>query len=60
MYINKVDKEIENLNSIHHGFQTVEWTYRGFNKWFFFNPGVYQDNSNTDTVKTTSTNPTDV
>ncbi|XP_060862115.1 caspase-3-like [Metopolophium dirhodum] len=56
-----VDKEIENLNSIHHGFQTVEWSFRGFNKWFFFNPGVYQDNSKPDTVMTTSTKPpTDV
>jgi len=56
-----VDKEIENLNSVHHGFQTVEWSFRGFNKWFFFNPGVYRDNSNPDIVKTISTNPpTDV
>lgn len=56
-----VDKEIENLNSIHHGFQTVEWSFRGFNKWLFFNPGVYQDNSNPDNVMTTSTKPpTDV
>lgn len=56
-----MDYEIEKLNSVPHGFQTVEWCFRGFNKWFFFNPGVYRDNSNPDILPiTTSTNPTDV
>lgn len=45
--------EIKQLNSLIHGFQTVEWTYRGFNKKFYFNPGLYDDNSDGDISKTT-------
>ncbi|XP_022177870.1 caspase-3-like [Myzus persicae] len=55
-----VDYEVEKLNSVHHGFQTVEWSFRGFNKRFFFNPGVYGDNSDPKIVLTTTTASNDV
>jgi len=54
-----VDMEIRNLNSIQHGFQTVEWTYRGFNKKFYFNPGLYNDSSDNDPPTTISIHPVD-
>ncbi|KAF0755268.1 caspase-2-like [Aphis craccivora] len=41
-----VDIELEKLNSIERGFQTVEWVFRNVNKFFYFNPGLYDDNSN--------------
>lgn len=50
----QVDNEIKKLNCIENGFQTVEWTYRGFNKKFYFNPGLYDDNSDHDNKKTES------
>jgi len=55
-----VDIQIKKLNSVEHGFQTVEWSSRGFNKKFYFNPGLYDDNSEHDILMTTSTNPNDV
>lgn len=54
-----VDTEIEKLNSVHYGFQTLEWSFRGFNKWFYFNPGMYYDNTDRE-ILITSTNPTNV
>uniref|UniRef100_A0A2S2PQ57 Caspase-2 n=1 Tax=Schizaphis graminum TaxID=13262 RepID=A0A2S2PQ57_SCHGA len=41
--IQLVDIELEKLNSMERGFQTVEWICRGFNKFFYFNPGLYDD-----------------
>ncbi|CAH1725817.1 caspase-1-like [Aphis gossypii] len=55
-----VDAEVEKLSSTQYGYQTLEWSSRGFNKRFFFNPGLYDDNSDHDSSITTSTNPTDV
>ncbi|XP_025197088.1 caspase-1-like [Melanaphis sacchari] len=55
-----VDSEVEKLSSTLYGYQTLEWSSRGFNKRFFFNPGLYDDNSDHDSSITTSTNPTDV
>lgn len=56
IFILQVDTEIKKLNSVEHGFQTVEWTNRGFNKMFYFNPGLYNDNSDDNNSKTTSLN----
>jgi len=56
-----VDIELDQLCSVvQQGFQTVEWSCRGFNKHFYFNPGRYDDNSDKDFVTTSSTNPADV
>ncbi|KAL5239320.1 hypothetical protein ACI65C_006730 [Semiaphis heraclei] len=53
-----VDIELDQLCSVvQHGFQTVEWSCRGFNKHFYFNPGRYDDNSDNDYLTTASTNP---
>lgn len=49
--------EIKHLNSVQHGFQTVEWTYRGFNKKFYFNPGLYDDNCDYNASKAISVKP---
>jgi len=46
------------MNCIINGFQTVEWSYRGFNKKFFFNPGLYDDNSSIDISTNIFVNPT--
>ncbi|XP_060839944.1 caspase-3-like isoform X1 [Rhopalosiphum padi] len=55
-----VDSEVQKLSSTQHGSQTVEWLCRGFNKRFYFNPGLYDDNSDHDSSITTSTNSTDL
>ncbi|VVC43788.1 Peptidase C14, p20 domain,Peptidase C14A, caspase catalytic domain,CARD domain,Caspase-like [Cinara cedri] len=47
-----VDIEIRNLNCEMNGFQTPEWSNRGFNKKFYFNPGLYDDNSEQSTSQT--------
>ncbi|KAL5239178.1 hypothetical protein ACI65C_006588 [Semiaphis heraclei] len=53
-----VDIELDQLCSVvQHGFQTVEWSCRGFNKHFYFNPGRYDDNSDNNYLTTSSTNP---
>lgn len=52
--------QVKKLNSVVHGFQTVEWTSRGFNKKFYFNPGLYDDNADHGTSDTNATNQTDV
>jgi len=40
------------------GYQTTEWTYRGFYKKFYFNPGIYDNNSDHDHSITSSVVPT--
>jgi len=54
-----VDIELDQLGSVH-GFQTVEWSCRGFNKHFYFNPGHIDNNSDNDFSTTSPTNPSDV
>ncbi|XP_016656485.1 caspase-2-like [Acyrthosiphon pisum] len=55
-----VDIKLDELSSIDHRSQTAEWSFRGFRKRFFFNPGVYEDNPDDNILMTSSTNPTDV
>ncbi|XP_050422334.1 caspase-3-like [Adelges cooleyi] len=38
-----VDSEVKTFNCAKYGFQTVEWKFSGFNKKFYFNPGLYDD-----------------
>lgn len=54
-----MDIELDKLSSFEHGSQTAEWSYRGFKK-FYFNPGLYDDNSDNDILMTTSINPSDI
>ncbi|CAI6353764.1 unnamed protein product [Macrosiphum euphorbiae] len=55
-----VDIELDELSRIDHRSQTAEWIFRGFGKWFYFNPGLYEDNPVNNILMTSSTNPTDV
>ncbi|XP_060858825.1 caspase-3-like [Metopolophium dirhodum] len=55
-----VDIKLDELSRIDHRSQTAEWSFRGFRKKFYFNPGLYEDNSDNNILMTSSTNPTDI
>ncbi|KAL4105139.1 hypothetical protein QTP88_020411 [Uroleucon formosanum] len=54
-----VDIKLDELSNVDHRSQTAEWSFRGFKKIFYFNPGLYEDNPD-NILMTSSTNPTDV
>lgn len=54
-----MDIKLDELSNVDHRSQTAEWSFRGFKKIFYFNPGLYEDNPD-NILMTSSTNPTDV